>query len=235
MPAQVIVTLILYALYAFLVGLSLLPSAVLVIKAAETLAAEGRWPAFAMTLGCALFVFYFAAVIVMGLSIRLLSMGIKPGRYPEKSLTMFRWLVYSGLYTVMTHYVLPVVPMSFLTNAFFRLVGCRMGRNVKLNTFMLNDSYLLTIGDDVVIGGQTDVSCHIYENGHLILQPIKIGSGTVIGAHCYISPGVTIGERCVVGLGSYVRLGKTIPDGSKLTSVAGVSLGMANRIEKGRL
>jgi len=124
--------------------------------------------------------------------------------------------------------------MSFMTNTFFRLVGCRMGRGVKLNSFQLNDAYLLTIGDGVVIGGQADVSCHLYENGYLVLLPISIGAGTVIGAHCYISPGVSIGRNCLVGLGCYIRQGRRIPDGAKLTTVAGVPLRIAQRLEKGR-
>ncbi|MBU1078930.1 MAG: hypothetical protein KKB59_00435 [Spirochaetes bacterium] len=232
--AQVVLTIPIYSLYALLAGLSTLPSVLLVAWGVRALASADRWIAFSIVLGFSLFLFFQTAVLVMGLSIRLLSLGVKPGRYPEKSATVIRWLLFSGIYTMMTQLVLPVVPMSFMTNLFFRLVGCRMGRNVKLNSYMLNDAYLLTLGDGVVVGGQTDISCHIYENGHLVLQPVSIGAGSVIGAHCYISPGVTIGERCLVGLGCYIRQGASLPDGSRLTSIGGVPLSIAQRIEKGR-
>jgi len=231
---QVLLTLVLYTLYAMLVGLAMTPSAALVMWGVETLLQQGRWFAFAMVLGGSLFLFFASAILVLGLAIRLLSWGVQPGRYPFKSFTVLRWLIYSGIFTLMNNYVLPVVPMSFLTNAFFRIIGCKMGKNVKLNSHMLNDAYLLTLGDDVIIGGQTDISCHLYENGHLILQPISIGDKTVIGAHCYISPGVRIGKRCVIGLGCYVRKDKVIEDDSRVTSVASVSLSTANKIEKGR-
>lgn len=232
---QVLLTLPVYALYAAVTGLSLAPSVALVAWGVRAFAPDGRWLALSMVLGAALFVFFLTAVVVMGLAIRILSLGIKPGRYPERSPTVLRWLVYSGIYTIMTRLVLPVVPMSFFTNLFFRLVGCRMGKNVRLNSYMLNDAYLLTLGDGVVIGGQTDVSCHIYENGYLTLEPISIGAGSVIGAHCYIAPGVTVGERALVGLGCYIRQGKAIPDGARLTSVGSVSLSTAQRLERGRL
>jgi len=143
--------------------------------------------------------------------------------------------VYNGIYTITMRTILPLVPVSFVTNLFFRLVGCRMGRNVKINTYVLNDAYLLTIGDDVIIGGQTDVSCHLFERNHLILRPIVIGSGTLIGAHSYISPGVTIGSNCVIGLHSYLRTGRVIPDGATITSLAGIDVHTARHIERGRV
>ena len=233
-PIQIALTIPIYGLYAAVAGLSMLPSAMLLGWGIRTLASADRWLAFSMVLGLSLFVFFMTAVIVMGLAIRVLSLGIKPGRYPEKSTTVLRWLVYSGIFNMMTKLVLPMVPMSFMTNMFFRLVGCRIGRGVKLNSFQLNDAYLLTIGDGVVIGGQADVSCHLYENSHLVLLPISIGAGTVIGAHCYVSPGVSIGSNCLIGLGCYIRQGRQVPDGEKLTSVAGVSLQTAQRLEKGR-
>lgn len=233
-PIQILLTIPIYGFYAAVAGLSMLPSAMLVAWGIRTLVSAERWLAFSMVLGLSLFLFFMTAVFVMGFAIRLLSLGIKPGRYPEKSATVLRWLIFSGIFNMMTKLVLPMVPMSFMTNTFFKLVGCRMGRGVKLNSFQLNDAYLLTIGDGVVIGGQADVSCHLYENGHLVLLPISIGAGTVIGAHCYISPGVSIGSNCLVGLGCYVRQGKQLPDGARLTSVAGVSLPIAQRIERGR-
>ena len=41
---------------------------------------------------------------------------------------------------------------------------------------------------------------------------IKIGAHSFIGAKAIIMPGVTIGERCVIGVGSVVT--KDIPNGS---------------------
>ncbi len=65
--------------------------------------------------------------------VRLLSLGIKPGRYPAISPTTIRWLIYSGIYTTSTRTILPLIPVTFVTNMYFRIVGCRMGRNVKLD------------------------------------------------------------------------------------------------------
>ena len=130
--------------------------------------------------------------------------------------------------------LLPVIPVSFLINAYFRIVGCRMGRNVKINSPTISDAYLLTLEDGVVIGGGTDITCHLWENDHLILQPIVIGAGTLIGSNSYLAPGVTIGKRCVVGVSSYLRAGSRVPDDSVITSVGGVDVRTARRIESQR-
>lgn len=232
---QVLITIPLYVLYAIVLGLSLYPAILIIFLSFNKFVSANHYLIFALFGGLAVFVFYFSAVVVMGLSIRLLSLGIKPGRYPEQSFTVLRWLIYSGIYTMMTRIVLPVVPMSFFSNLFFWLVGCKMGKNVRINSCMLNDAYLLTLEDGVVIGGGSDVSCHLYEDGYLTLQPVVIKENTVIGAHCYIAPGVVIGKNSLVGLGCYIRQGRVLPDNTRLTKVGSVSMSVANKLEKGRL
>jgi len=247
-PVEIVLTLLVYAVYAAVVAVSLVPSCYLLIRllppvlepalsAGGTGAAASTLRAATLTavaLAGALYLYLFAGAVVQATTIRLLSLGMRPGRYPAMSRTTLRWLVFSGIYTISMRTVLPLIPVSFLTNLYFRIVGCRMGRNVKLNTFQLNDAYLLTLGDRVIVGGQTDISCHLFEHGHLILRPISIGAGTLIGAHSYISPGVSIGKNCLIGLYSYIRAGRSIPDGAKITSLAGIDVHTARHIERGR-
>ena len=107
--------------------------------------------------------------------------------------------------------VLSFVPMSFFINIFFKIVGAKIGKNVRINSWFLNDAYLLEIGDNVFIGGKTDVSCHTFENNVLILKNVKIGANSTIGQRCYISPGATIGDHSVIGQYCFIRKNKTIP------------------------
>ncbi|MFW6288689.1 MAG: DapH/DapD/GlmU-related protein [Spirochaetota bacterium] len=245
-PVEVVLTLAVYAVYAAVVAASLVPACYLLIRLlppvlAPALASGSPTDALraaalaAAALAGALYLYLFVGAVVQAAAIRFLSLGVRPGRYPAVSLTTLRWLVYNGIFTISMRTVLPLIPVSFLTNLYFRIVGCRMGRNVKLNAFQLNDAYLLAIGDNVIVGGQTDISCHLFEHDHLILRPITIGSGTLIGAHSYISPGVSIGSDCLIGLYSYIRAGRTIPDGAKITSLAGIDVHTARHIERGRV
>ncbi len=238
---QLVVAVFVYALYGTFIGLSLIPSAVLFAVVHQGLGGlfSGEsidWAAvvlYCLTAGGAVFVFCISVVVFFGASIRILSLGIKPGSYPTASFTMLRWLIYSGLYNIVVENVIPTIVMSGFSKLFFQLMGAKIGRNVQINTNHLNDCYLMTIEDDVVIGGQTDVSCHLYENGILHLKPIHIGRGTQIGADCYIGPGVSIGAGSIIGLKSYIRQGKVLPPGTRLTSVGGVDFPTARRLERG--
>jgi acetyltransferase-like isoleucine patch superfamily enzyme len=122
--------------------------------------------------------------------------------------------------------------MTFLITMFFRIIGAKIGKNVQINTWFLNDAYLLEIGDNVVIGGKTDVSCHSFEGGSLILNNVTIGCHTLIGQRCYISPGTTIGENSVIGQYVYVRKNTVVPPRTVLSSIAGLPLRTVARIER---
>ena len=239
---QIPVTLITYTFYGLILGVSLFPGGTLITVALRYYGfaiKDGQgWIMYSslfmvcLVIGISLFLFFISGLILMGVIIRILSLGIKPGSYEVATLTVFRWLIFSGIYTMAVTLLLPVIPMTFFSMLFFRIIGCRIGKNSQINSYMLNDAYLLEIGNNVIVGGQTDISCHIFENNKLILKPIRIGDNTMIGAHCYISPGVTIGKNCMIGLNSYIRQGKTIPDNTKLTSVGAVSYRTAGRLEK---
>lgn len=241
---QLLVNLILYSLYALLLGLSAVPALWVVAQTSAPVVAAlsgGIAPLWrdllraGLGFGAAAYVFFASAVLVQGLAIRILSLGIRPGVYPAHSFVTLRWLVFSGVYNLMTQLVLPVIPMSYFSLAFWRILGAKIGKNARINTWMLNDPYLLEIGEEAVIGGQTDVSCHLFQNGKLILGRIKIGARSVVGAHCYVSPGTTIGEDCTIGLGVYLRPGTTVPDRTTLTSVGSASPRIARRIERGKI
>jgi acetyltransferase-like isoleucine patch superfamily enzyme len=107
-----------------------------------------------------------------------------------------------------------------------------LGKGVRLNTWSLNDAYLIEIGDHVTIGGGTDLTPHQWQDDQLILEPIRIGSGTLIGSDCYITSGVTIGKNCVIGIRSFIRRGRTIPDNTRTTSLGGLPLREMYALEK---
>jgi acetyltransferase-like isoleucine patch superfamily enzyme len=243
-PVEVFLTLVVYTIYAGVLALSVFPTMVLLIRLLPPIVAPAIGAPFAVLLRTGLigalvlalgfYCYLFSASVVQALFIRLVSLGIKPGRYPAISVTTLRWLIFSGVFTISMRTHLPVIPVSFLINLYFRIIGCKMGRNVKINSPKINDAYLLTLEDDVIIGGGTDITCHLFERDHLILQRIRIGAGTLIGSNSYIAPGVSIGKRCIVGVSSYLRSGREIPDNSVVTSVGGVDVRIARAVERGR-
>jgi acetyltransferase-like isoleucine patch superfamily enzyme len=223
---QIIITLITYSFYAAVIGISLVPSVYLVHFGIKQFPVQIISPSnvllFCFILGLAVYLYFITGVIIMGIIIRILSLGMKAGRYPRESFGMLRWLIYSGIYHIAGSTILNFIPMTFFTNLFFRLMGARIGKNVFINTWNLNDAYLMEIEDNVVIGGKSDLSCHTFEDNCLILSPIKIGEGTLIGTRCYISPGVTIGKKCMIGMYSFIRKNSIISDKTFISSLAGM-------------
>ncbi len=225
---QILITLVTYTFYAAVMGISLVPSVYLVIFGVKQFLLQMTTIPnvifFCIILGLAVYLYFITGVIVMGIIIRILSLGMKPGKYPQASFGMLRWLIYSGIYHIAGSTILNFIPMTFFTNLFFKLMGAKIGKNVYINTWYLNDAYLMEIEDNVVIGGKSDISCHTFEDKCLVLSPIKIGEGTLIGTRCYINPGVTIGKKCMIGMYSFIRKNSVIPDKTFISSLAGMNV-----------
>lgn len=216
--------LFVYTFYGAVFGISLTPSLFLIYKISNLLNFT-KFLDFAIigiTIGASIYLFFIVALIVFGIVEKILTIGFKPGRYSTSSFLFIRWLIYSGLHILLLYSVLPFMAGSSFAKLFYKILGARIGKNTFINTKGLHDAYLLEIGDNVVIGGETDISCHIFEGNKLILGKVKIGSNTLIGTHCYIMPDVTIGNKCNIGLYSYIRKKRNIEDKSMIMAMPGM-------------
>jgi acetyltransferase-like isoleucine patch superfamily enzyme len=115
---------------------------------------------------------------------------------------------------------------------FYSLTNVTIGENTVINErFIVSDGYkpLLTIGKRVAISPNVTVICESgpnnselksneYVKSKLICdKPVFIGDDVWVGSNVIILPGVTIGERSVIGAGSVVL--RDVPSD---TIVAGV-------------
>lgn len=86
--------------------------------------------------------------------------------------------------------------------------------------------HTIEIGDDVITGP----SCYVTDQNHVYADPdvpigqqwptndpVRIGSGSWLGAGCVILPGTTLGRNTVVGAGAVVR--GTFPDHAVLAGI----------------
>ena len=107
--------------------------------------------------------------------------------------------------------------------------GLTVGKDVSIvgDVDFGSEPYLISLGDRVRVSfgvtfithdGGTWAFRDLPEHKDVIKYgKIKVGSNTFIGARSIIMPGVTIGERCVIGCGSIVT--KDIPDNSVVCGV----------------
>jgi len=112
---------------------------------------------------------------------------------------------------------------------FARSIGVRMGENVTfygMSPGMFgSEPWMITLGNNVYITHGVFFITH--DGGTLILRkevpdlewtaPIVVGDDVYIGIRAMILPGVTIGNRCIIGAGSVVT--KDIPDNSVAAGV----------------
>ncbi|HYM80059.1 MAG TPA: acyltransferase [Candidatus Limnocylindria bacterium] len=111
----------------------------------------------------------------------------------------------------------------------YRAMGVRIGRDVfvGLDTW-LDDQFpeLIEIQDGVTISFRVTVVVHDDARrldrveagaGHGTVAPVRLLRGCYLGAACMILPGVTVGERAVVGAGAVVT--RDVPPGTLVVGV----------------
>lgn len=223
---KTLVSLLTYAFYAVVLGVSL---AVPIDLAFRFVPRVWHGPSAISLLGASIimsasvFVWFIWAAFVFALVIRIFCKSLKPGRYPAYSLTTLRWTIGSGVYMLATKTFLPFIQMSPFILMFFRIIGARIGKDVWMNTYHLNDAYLMDIEDGAVLGGESIISAHIYENDQLVLGRIHIGRGALIGTCAYVGPGCDIGDHAVIGMYAHVRKFTVVPPYHSIHEMGGIS------------
>jgi non-ribosomal peptide synthetase-like protein len=82
--------------------------------------------------------------------------------------------------------------------AYLRLLGCRIGKRVYLDTTDITEFDMVRIGDEAALNCDCGPQTHLFED-----RVMKIGA-------------VDIGRRCVLGSGSIVLYGASMDEGSTL-------------------
>jgi acetyltransferase-like isoleucine patch superfamily enzyme len=105
-----------------------------------------------------------------------------------------------------------LAPHSRMRVWFHRLRGVNIGRNVEIGYLCILDNVhpsLITIEDNAVVAGGAVLLAH--DNSHYYAQgrpvrygPVRIGRRAFIGINSVVLPGITVGERAIVGALSVV-------------------------------
>lgn len=175
---------------------------------------QWHWP-WALAVGWAgslafLTVVWGLPLLVIVLS-SLMRLRVHAGVHVGASFRAVQWANYNFYILLVRYTVMNFIRATPLQPWFYRLMGATMGRAVQMNSTIIADCNLLTVGDYSVIGGDATVICHSYERGRLVIQPVVIGNRVDIGLNAVIMPGVTIGDHAVVAAGSVVTKNTQIP------------------------
>lgn len=147
----------------------------------------------------------YPAMLVISIALKWLVIGrFRAGEYPLWGWTYFRWWLV-GM-------VQEITPVDYLAGTpllswYYRLLGARIGSNVYLGSSCLGVFDLITIGDDAVIGFETDLAGACVEDGLLKIGPITIGRGAEVGnrsvvrEHAEIADGARLDDLSLLPVG----------------------------------
>ncbi|MHA1325120.1 MAG: acyltransferase, partial [Candidatus Helarchaeota archaeon] len=96
-------------------------------------------------------------------------------------------------------YGIPTVKAALLD-----YLGADIGKDVMITVGNTLDPYFpdkISIGDNSILGMGSSILCHELLDGELRVGEVKIGKNTLICAGCFILPGVTVGDNCIVAPG----------------------------------
>ena len=198
-----------------IVGIASIPGVWIFLEARTYLIEQEYWIELLGTgiaLGLSCIVWGITLVLMSGLLGGLFRPKLEPGRYPLRSFVTIQW-AWSMVFHRLAILFLPILVPSFIGTIYYRLAGAKIGSGCQINTPHLNDAGSVILGDNVVIGGNAIINAHLTERGELVMAPVKIGNGALIGGNSTVQPGCTIGEGAVVANRAVLPKWTDIPAG----------------------
>jgi acetyltransferase-like isoleucine patch superfamily enzyme len=198
---HVLAILALYLLVAFVVGCALAPAIAFVAAVWPVAAAwpsPWRWLGFGTALGVALFIAGFALLVLVPLFNRVLPTRVREFHGSYFTIAAVPWYLHNGLFYLVRYTFLPYVCLTPFGLWFLRAMGMKIGERAYINTEFISDPCMITIEDEVVIGGSVHLFAHYGGGGHLTIAPVRIGRGATVGQKATVMGDVEIGEHAVI-------------------------------------
>ncbi|MDF2976558.1 MAG: peptide synthetase [Actinomycetospora sp.] len=143
---------------------------------------------------------------------RPLAAGVRPGRYRLWGPTYLRlWT----LDLVLRLAPLPVLAGSPFLAPYLRLLGARVGHRTHVATAAITLPRLLRLDDDADVGYGAALHAWTVEDGWVVVGPVHLEQGAVVGANSVLAPGSRVGaggylaEQSALGRDEVVPAGET--------------------------
>jgi len=101
-------------------------------------------------------------------------------------------------------------PLISFFPCMLRLLGAKVGKDPIIKGKILNPD-IIAIGDNVIIGVDALIIAHVVEGTYTSLKKIRIGNRCTIGVRSFVMPGVEIGDNSIVASGAVVVKNTKIP------------------------
>lgn len=148
------------------------------------------------------FVTFALALIVEVAILGAVLPRVLPGRYPlMKHPIFFVWLLRSMLRRLLfapglKWFLFASNTLRFLS---LRALGARVAFDANMSADVdILDPWLLTIENGATIGARAILASHYVDRGKLVLGPVTVRAGALVGASVMVGPSVEIGARTVI-------------------------------------
>jgi non-ribosomal peptide synthetase-like protein len=131
--------------------------------------------------------------------------------------SMFVWLneLINGSYeSVAAPALAPMLGTPFYA-AYMRMLGCKIGRGVCLNTSLFSEFDLVEIGDYAAVNLGATIQTHLFEDRIMKASYLKIGNNCSVGNMAVILYDTEMQPGSTVGPLSLLMKGETVPSSSR--------------------
>ena len=142
------------------------------------------------------------------------------GRYRQTTAplwSMFVWrteLVTSLYENLMVPLLLEPLRGTPFINWALRLMGCRIGRRVFIDTTDLTEFDLITIGDDAALNEGAGLQTHLFEDRVMKVSRVTIGARAVVGSRAIVLYDTVMQPESHIGDLSVLMKGEILPAGT---------------------
>ena len=209
-------TLLMYAVAASALGIAAAPALwflTYTIGWAASLPAWLAWPALGTLIALAFFIAGFALLIVVPIYNFVMPTGVRRYKGHYYTIAALPWFLHNALFYLVRFTFLPFVTLTPFGIWFLKAMGMKMGKRPYINTELISDPQLITLGDDVVIGGSATLFAHYGGGGHLTIEPVEIRDKATIGLRATVMGDVIVGAGATILAHSVLLPGSRVGDG----------------------
>lgn len=171
----------------------------------NTLAAWGaglpaltRYLVSGLALAGSFFVFGFALLVIVPVYNFVLPTRVKPFKGGYYTVHAVPWALHNALFYLVRYTFLSFVTLTPIGIWFLKAMGMTIGRHAFVNTELISDPRLITLGDDVTLGGSVRIFAHYGGGGNLVIEPVVIEDRATVGIGVTIMGDVRIGRGAVI-------------------------------------
>lgn len=183
--------------YILCLGLSIMPG-YLLVEYTWKHAVFLRPLLISLSIGSAYLLYGLSIIFVVPFFNKIMFLKLKPWRGGWFSIQSLPWYYHNALVQLVRYTFLDLVTPTPINILFFKMMGMKIGKGVMINTTNISDPCLITLEDNVTIGGSATLFAHYAQGGYLVIAPTIIRKGATIGLKASIMGDVVVGEKVTV-------------------------------------